>query len=317
MSRPGRADAGPRDATAMTPRPMPALIVGCGDVGCRLARLLAARGMDVTGVVRSPASAKALDRLGIRARIADLDADTIADLPATDWLFHFAPPPEKGETDPRLAQVLDALSAAPQRLVYLSTSAVYGDCGGRWIDESEPCKPKSARGFRRLDAERTMLDWASAHGVAAMILRVPGIYGPGRLPTQRLAAGTPLVQGDQSPFTNRIHADDLAAAALRVAEAGTAGAAYNVSDGQPTTMTDYFLRCAALLGVPPPPQVPLAQALATMSPMLKSFLEESKRLSNRRLVEELGWTPRHASLDSGLPASLAADEVVQAFTAAA
>ena len=93
-----------------------------------------------------------------------------------------------------------------------------------------------------------------------------------------------------------------------------AGAAYNVSDGQPTTMTDYFLRCAALLGVPPPLEQPLAEAMKTMSPMLKSFLEESKRLSNRRLVEELGWRPQYPSLDAGLPASLTPDMVVQAFT---
>lgn len=292
---------------------MQALIVGCGDVGCRLALRLQARGIGVTGVVRSASSAAALARLGINARIADLDADVIADLPAADWLFHFAPPPDKGETDPRLVGVLAALEAPPSRFVYLSTSAVYGDCEGRWIDETESLKPKSARGHRRLDAERTTLDYARQHGIAAMILRVPGIYGPGRLPLQRLNAGTPLVQRDQSPYTNRIHADDLAAAALRVAEFGVDGAAYNVSDGQPTTMTDYFLRCAALLGVPPPPEQPLSDAMKTMSPMLKSFLEESKRLSNRRLVEELGWRPQYPSLDSGLPASVDADPVVRAF----
>lgn len=292
---------------------MLALIVGCGDVGCRLALRLQARGIAVTGVVRSPSSAVALGRLGITPLTADLDADVIADLPAADWLFHFAPPPDKGDSDPRLVGVLAALSAPPARIVYLSTSAVYGDCEGRWIDETESLKPKSARGRRRLDAERSTLAYAREHGIAAMILRVPGIYGPGRLPLQRLTAGAPLVQRDQSPYTNRIHADDLAAAALRVAELGVDGEAYNVSDGQPTTMTDYFLRCAALLGVPPPPEQPLAEAIRTMSPMLKSFLEESKRLSNRRLVETLGWRPQYPSLDSGLPASLDADLVVRAF----
>jgi nucleoside-diphosphate-sugar epimerase len=298
--------------------PMRALIVGCGDVGARLALQLIARGIAVSGVVRSPASAAALGRLGIPAITADLDADAIADLPAADWLFHFAPPPDAGETDPRLGCVLAALEVPPQRLVYLSTSAVYGDCAGRWIAEDEALKPRSARGFRRLDAERQALAYAAEHsGCAVSILRVPGIYGPGRLPIQRLAAGTPLVQRDESPYTNRIHADDLASAALAVAERGAPGAAYNVSDGHPTTMTDYFLRCAALLGMPAPAEVPLAVAMATMSPMLKSFLDESKRLSNRRLVATLGWQPRHASLDSGLPASLEADAVVQAFAPAA
>lgn len=296
---------------------MQALIVGCGDVGCRLALLLKERGIGVTGVVRSAASAAALQRLGIAAWLADLDADAIADLPAADWLFHFAPPPDSGAADPRIAQVFDALKQVPSRIVYLSTSAVYGDCEGRWIDEDEPLKPKTARGDRRLAAERCALAYAGQHGVAAMILRVPGIYGPGRLPRQRLASGAPLVQRDQSPYTNRIHADDLASAALRVAETGEAGVAYNVSDGQPTTMSDYFIRCAALLGLPVPPEVPLAVAMQTISPILKSYLEESKRLSNRRLVERLGWRPRYADLDAGLPASLADDAVVRAFASPA
>jgi nucleoside-diphosphate-sugar epimerase len=296
---------------------MQALIVGCGDVGCRLALRLQARGIAVTGVVRSPSSVAALRRLGITPLLADLDADVIADWPPADWLFHFAPPPETGDADPRLVGTLAALRVAPARLVYLSTSAVYGDCEGRWIDETESLKPKSARGQRRLDAERSALAYAREHGSAAMILRVPGIYGPGRLPLQRLNAGAPLVQRDQSPYTNRIHADDLAAAAQRVAELGADGAAYNVSDGQPTTMTDYFQRCARLLGVPPLPEQPLEAALRTMSPMLRSFLEESKRLSNRRLVEELGWQPQYPNLDTGLPASLDADAVVRAFTGAA
>lgn len=292
---------------------MKALIVGCGDVGCRLALRLQARGVAVTGVVRSEASVAALGRLDIAALKADLDADAIADLPVADWLFHFAPPPETGDGDPRFAQVLDALSEPPARLIYLSTSAVYGDCAGRWIDETESLKPKTARGQRRLDAERRALAYAATHGIATMILRVPGIYGPGRLPWQRLKSGAPLVRRDQSPYTNRIHADDLAAAAQRVAELGWPGAAYNVADGQPTTMTDYFLRCARLLGLTPPPEQPLAEAMQSMSPMLKSFLEESKRLSNRRLVEELGWRPLYPDLDAGLPASIRADAVARAF----
>lgn len=286
-----------------------ALIVGCGDIGCRLARRLAAAAIGTTGMVRSERSADVLRRLGIRPLIADLDAPldslrSALDGEGCDWLFQFAPPPADGEHDPRTRGLLAALPQAPQRLIYLSTSAVYGDCAGRWIDESAPLSPNTARGRRRLDAECAVRDYAAAQRCSAVILRVPGIYGPGRLPVERLRRGTPVLRREDSPYTNRIHADDLAAAAHRIAERGEAGAAYNVSDGQPTTMTDYFLRCAALLGLPEPPQVDLAEARRSLSPMLLSFLDESKRLSNRRLVESLGWSPQFPDLAAGLAGCL-------------
>lgn len=295
-----------------------AVIVGCGDVGCRLGLRLLAAGLQVRGLVRSARTAAALRSLGIVPIEADLDAPLTEVLAASvaegiDWLFQFAPPPNAGDGDPRTRGLLAALTQPPQRLVYLSTSAVYGDCGGAWIDEQAALAPKSARGFRRLDAERAVLDYASQHGSAAMILRVPGIYGPGRLPLERLRSGAPVLRAEEAPYTNRIHADDLAAAAERVAERGQPGAAYNISDGHPTSMTDYFLRCAQLLGLPAPPTVDLAEARRSFSPMLLSFLEESKRLSNRRLVEELGWQPAHASLAEGLPASLHGDVVTRAL----
>lgn len=280
---------------------MTALIVGCGDVGCRLALRLQARGMAVTGLVRSPASAAALGRLGIAALTVDLDADSIADLPAVAWLFHFAPPPETGETDPRFAQVLDALAQPPRRLVYLSTSAVYGDCAGRWIDEGESLKPKTARGHRRLDAERLALAYAEAHGIAAMILRVPGIYGPGRLPVERLKGGAPVLALAESPWSNRIHADDLADAAVLALARGQRRATYHVSDGQPTSISDYLLRTAAALGLPPPAQVTMAEARAGFSATLLSYLDESKRLDCTAL-RALAWQPRYPTLAQGLAA---------------
>lgn len=294
-----------------------ALIVGCGDVGCRLARRLLAQGIATTGLVRSARTAAALATLGIRPLVADLDAPLAEPLDAAgaiDWLFLFAPPPASGDGDPRTRALLASLPQTPRRIVYLSTSAVYGDCAGRWIDETAPLVPKSARGLRRLDAERAVLDHAAARGAAALILRVPGIYGPGRLPVERLRSGAPVLRREDAPYTNRIHAEDLAAAAQRIAEAGTPGLAYNVSDGAPTSMTDYFLRCAEWLGLPAPPQVGIDEARRSFSPMLLSFLEESKRLSNRRLVETLGWTPRYPDLASGLPACLEADEVAALLT---
>lgn len=281
-------------------------IVGCGDIGQRLARRLIARGQAVIGFVRSAASADALRAAGIATQRIDLDAIEAAALdalpPPVD-LYWFAPPPERGLTDPRLRGFLEVLNTPPRRLIYLSTSGVYGDCGGRWIDETAPLAPQSDRTRRRLDAETAVRDFGTARRVDVRILRVPGIYGPGRLPLARLREGRPVLRREDAPHSNRIHADDLAEAARIVAERGAPGAAYNVSDGAPSSMTDYFLQCAALLGLPPPPQVDLAEARRSFSPMLMSFLEESRRLRNDRL-RALGWSPRYRDLAEGLPSCL-------------
>lgn len=282
--------------------PDAALIIGCGDIGLRVARRLRALGREVTGVVQSGQSAQSLSGHGIAAAAVDLDGGSLA-LPAAALLFYFAPPPGAGIADPRLRRTLRALGGGATRIVYISTSGVYGDCGGRWIDEDEPPRPVSDRARRRLDAERALAEWGGDH----VILRVPGIYGPGRLPAARLRQGLPVVCAAESPYSNRIHADDLAAAALHAAARGRRGAAYNISDGQPTTMADYFTRCAALLGLPAPPQVTLAEARRVFTPAMWSFMEESKRLRNRRMVDELGFAPRYPDLAAGLPSCLAGE----------
>lgn len=296
-------------------------IIGCGDVGCRLALRLHSIGVSVLGFVRSAASASALERLAIVAQQWDLDTTTpkIRTAEATgtapDWIFYFAPPPNVGATETRLRAFLAVQDESPKRLIYLSTSAVYGDCAGAWIDETAPTQPQNDRGRRRLDGEQAALAYAARTGCSALILRVPGIYGPGRLPVARLRAGTPVLRNEESPYTNRIHADDLAAAALHIAEYGASEAAYNISDGQPTTMTDYFLRCAQLLDLPPPPQISLIEARSSLSPTLMSFLDESKRLDTHRLVKTLGWQPRHRDLASGLPTCLTLDAVAETLQA--
>lgn len=275
--------------------PPHALIVGCGDVGLRLAQRLKAMGREVTGVVRSDQSAADLHAVGVTVLQIDLDADTppaIAPL-----IFWFAPPPNAGDSDPRLRRFLKTHSSADLRIVYISTSGVYGDCQGQWIDESAPLNPISPRAHRRLDAERALADWSGDH----IILRVPGIYGPGRLPIERLQKQLPVVRAEESPYTNRIHADDLAEAALHAAVSGQRGSAYNISDGHPTTMCDYFTRCAVLLGLPLPPQVSMDEARRVFTPAMWSFMEESKRLHNRRMIEDLGFAPRYPDLASGLP----------------
>lgn len=294
------------------PHRPPIVIVGCGDIGRRVARLELAAGNPVAALARAESSARQLVPLGITPIPGDLDRpDALADLPAAiPVLYYFAPPPPTGTGDPRLEGLLAALPATglPGRVVYISTSGVYGDCQGAWVDETAPLKPQTDRARRRVAAERALLEWGERHGLPCMLLRVPGIYGPGRLPVERIRQGIPVVNADQAPYGNRIHADDLAEACFAAARRGKAGAAYNVSDGHPTTMTDYFLRVADALGLPRPPTISLEEARRTFTPGMLSFLEESKRLDNRRMLGELGVQPRYPDLAAGLPACLADEQ---------
>jgi nucleoside-diphosphate-sugar epimerase len=158
--------------------------------------------------------------------------------------------------------------------------------------------------MRRWKAESMVRDWCSHCGVQAVVLRVPGIYGPGRLPIERLRQAIPVVRREESPFSNRIHADDLAAACLAAGHASGVDALYNVSDGYPTTMTDYFFRVADVLGLARPPEVSLADARQRLSAGMLSFLEESRRLENGKMLQELGVKLRYSDLDRGLEASV-------------
>ena len=282
----------------------PVLILGCGDIGLRVVRAL--QPASITGVVRTEDSARRLASQGIEAVQLDLDAPIpAAALAATGCdLYYFAPPPPRGDGDTRVAAVCRVLAGdnLPARVVYISTSAVYGDCGGAWIDETAPLRPATARGRRRLDAERRWLAWSEQSGVAVVILRVHGIYAHDRLPLQRLREGLPVLAETESPYTNRIHADDLARACIAAMRRGRPGQAYNVSDGHPTTMTDYFNQVADRLGLPHPPVVSRAEAQRVLSPSMLSFLGESKRLRNRLMREQLGVELAYPDLAAGLAA---------------
>ncbi|MCA1805438.1 MAG: SDR family oxidoreductase [Xanthomonadaceae bacterium] len=278
------------------------LILGCGDVGRRVARACQAAGAPVTGLVRSPQSAVQLRDLGIEALEADLDRP-LPPLPSAGTeLYYFAPPPTSGDRDPRMAAVLAALErdGLPRRIVYISTSAVYGDCGGAWIDEDAPLRPDTRRGLRRLDAERQLKAWSERTGIPVVILRVPGIYGPGRLPLERLRKGLPLLREDQCPYTNRIHADDLAAICLAAMVRGVSGTAYNVSDGHPSNMVDYFNRIADRAGLPRPPTLDREEAEQQLTPGMLGYMQESKRLRNERMLNELGISLQYPDLEAGL-----------------
>lgn len=295
------------------------LVIGCGYVGMRLARQYQDRGEAVTGVVRSAAGVERLGAAGILALQIDLGADDLGPLPSRGArVFHLAPPPVSGIEDAHTRRLVDALvrTGQPRRVVYVSTTGVYGDCQGAWVDESWPVRPSVDRARRRWDAEETLRRWASETGGELVVLRVAGIYGPGRLPLERIRQGLPLVRPEESPFSNRIHVDDLVTACIAAMERGRPGAVYNACDGNPSTMTDYFIAIADAAGLPRPPLVPMAEAVGQVSEGMLSYLSESRRLSNRRLREELGLALRYPTLADGLrgifapskPASGAAPE---------
>ncbi len=282
------------------------LIIGCGDVAMRAIPLLARR-YRIFALVRNPACREKLRALGVLPVLGDLDDRTgsamrtglarIAGL--ADAVLHFAPPPsappltrggrEGLGVDARTRHLLAALSLRklPEQLVYISTSGVYGDCGGAFVSESHPLNPQTARAQRRADAERQIRNWAKRNRVKASILRVPGIYAADRLPLDRLRQGVPCIIGSEDSYTNHIHADDLArivAAALRY---GKAGRVYHASDDSRLKMGEYFDAVADASGLPHPPRVSRAEAQRVQPETLLSFMNESRRLTNRRMKREL------------------------------
>ncbi len=287
-------------------RPARFLVVGCGYVGTRLATLLLARG-PVIGLTRSATSAAALRARGLDAEAWDFDgtAPPPAALALPAVVYYLVPPPPEGATDPRLEAFLAALPAPPSRLVYVSTTGVYGDTGGGWVSEDSPLQPTTDRAQRRADAEARISAYAARHGVPATILRVPGIYGPGRLPLERLRRGDPLIRHAEAGYSSRIHVDDLANALLLAGtQPAAVGRTYNVTDGNTATMTEYFERVANLAGLPAPALVSRAEAERRLSPGLMSFLAESRRIDSSRIRRELGFEPRFGDLRLGILSSL-------------
>jgi len=280
------------------------LIVGCGDIGLRVARILLASKCKVAGLTRSAEGAERLRGCRVEPVMGNLDdADTLAGLSVRGKLvFYLAPPPGGGPVDGRMRRFCAAVGgmSVPEKIVYMSTSGVYGDCGGDLVTEETPVNPQSSRAQRRVDAEKTLLEWGRANRVPVVILRVTGIYGPGRLPLARLHQGHPVLNENESPPTNRIHADDLAAVCVAAAEKAADGDIFNVSDGQSGTMTGYFNAIADLLELPRPQQVSMAEANRVMNPTMLSYLKESRRMDNRKMIEKLGIVLLYPDLESGL-----------------
>lgn len=282
------------------------LIVGCGDIGLRVAKLLRGR-WRLLALTSSAGRCDALRAAGVLPLLGDLDAPaTLARLAGVaDAVLHLAPPPASGTTDPRTAQLLRALArkGRVRRIVYGSTSGVYGDCGGARLDETRAVHPATDRARRRVDAEQRLRWYGRAVGARVSLLRIPGIYAGDRAgghPRERLARGVPVLAAEHDVFTNHIHADDLARACVAALHRGLPQRAVHVSDDTELRMGDYFDLAADLEGVPRPRRVGLEQARNELSPLQLSFMGESRRLINNRLKRELRLRLRHPTVAHGL-----------------
>ena len=283
------------------------LIVGSGDVARRALPWLTRR-FRVFALVRQPEAAVELRALGAVPLVGDLDdRHSLRRLAGiADAVLHFAPPPQTGEGDPRMARLLAALagrSSLPQGVVYISTTGVYGDCAGVRVDETRPCRAQTARGRRRVDAERRLRAFGRRNRVRVALLRAPGIYAADRLPLERLRRGDPVLAADEDVHTNHIHAEDLARiACLALFRAGP-GRAYNASDDSGLRMGEYFDAVAERFGLARPPRMARAEIVRHLSPLALSFMSESRRLDNRRLKRELRLHLRYPTVADGLRAA--------------
>jgi nucleoside-diphosphate-sugar epimerase len=279
------------------------LIVGCGYVGRRLAHALQTE-YQVTATTRSAERAAALKGAGIEASILDLDrvrsSSQIPERLDQAAIFYLAPPPGSGESDLRLDRFFQIATVPPQTFVYLSTTGVYGDTKGALVDESTPVRPITDRARRRVSAEEMVRVWCTERHVRRVVLRVPGIYGPGRLPLERLRKAEPTLREEDAGVTNRIHVDDLVAACVAAVRNPEARGVYNVTDGTAHSSTQFLDRVAAIAHLPAPPRVSMDEAQLTFSPERLSFLNESRRISNDRMLVNLGVRLRYAQMDEGI-----------------
>ncbi|MDX2478938.1 MAG: SDR family oxidoreductase [Desulfuromusa sp.] len=279
-------------------------IIGCGDIGFRVARELIKQDHQVQATIHFEEGAKVPKSVGIRTIIANFDfQDDIPDIPMRGQkLFYFMPPQGGGSSDYRMLNFCRKLSDnnCPSQIIYISTSGVYGDCGDDLVTEETPVNPQTSRAKRRVSAENQLQEQAEKLGFDLVILRVTGIYGPGRLPISQLTKGHEVLRVEDAPNTNRIHSLDLVQICLAAMEKGEAGDIFNVCDGQESSMSQYFMAVAEMYELPQPKQLSWDEAEKVMNPLTFSFLKESRRMSNRKILEKLGIELQYPTLEKGL-----------------
>lgn len=271
------------------------LIVGCGDIGLRIVSRLRMR-FRLIALTSSPERVAELRAAGVTAVVGNLDdRGSLRRLRGlAPQLIHLAPPPEDGRFDARSRRLVVALAGKPRRAVYISTTGVYGDHAGARIDETVRLRPANLRAMRRIDAERVM------RAIRAIVLRVPGIYAHDRLPLDRLRKGLPALAAADDVYSNHIHADDLARISIAALFRGAPGRVYNAVDDSVLKMADYFDAVADATGLPRPPRLSRSALRAAVTPMMYSFMTESRRLSNRRMKRELGMRLSYPTVASAL-----------------
>jgi nucleoside-diphosphate-sugar epimerase len=280
------------------------LIVGYGDIGARAASLLSSR-YRIFALTRSENALERARCQGVTPIPGDLDHPAtlgrIAGL--ADAVLHFAPPQRHGQRDLRTRHLLAALAKGkilPRRLIYISTSGVYGDCQGEHVNEARAPRPATPRAIRRADAESSLRRWGKRNGVRVSILRVPGIYAPGRLPVERLKQRIPALRAEDDGYTNHIHADDLARIVAAALTHGLPGRVYNAADDTPMKMADYFDLVADHYRIERPRRISWQEAQQEISPGMLSYMNESRRIANDRLKRELGVRLRYPGVRQGL-----------------
>lgn len=280
------------------------VIVGCGEIGRRVARNWKDRGKTVYALARSEDTLDLCRQQHLMTLEVDLDdAETLVNLPLNEALiYYFAPPPRYGKEDTRMENFLASIQDGnlPSRIVYISTSGVYGDQQGGLINEDTPANPQVDRAHRRYHAETQLNEWGKNNNITISILRVGGIYGPGRLPLKRIRDQVPMILEHLAPSTNRIHAEDLAQICVAAALNNSEIQLFNVSDGTDSNMTEYFNTIADHCGLPRPPLVDWEQAEKTISEGMLSYLRESRRMDNSRMLEVLEIELKYPTLEQGL-----------------
>jgi nucleoside-diphosphate-sugar epimerase len=287
---------------AKSPHSIRILIVGCGDIGKRILPLLLSR-LDVIAITRQNSHCATLRAAGAIPLVADLDEPyTLPRLAKlASHIIYLAPPPSQGICDTR-SRHLAAVLSQRCRLVYISTTGVYGDCDGEWIDETHEVNPQNKRAVRRCDAELVWRNWARRTKSSLSILRVPGIYAADRLPVDRIKLGTPVLTAEQDVYTNHIHADDLARLVVQVLFHGRANRVYNAVDDSCLLMGEYVDLVADKFGLPHVPRLSRVELMPHVSDVMLSTLSESRRLMNDRIKRELGFELLYPTVLDGLNA---------------